>query len=501
MKKTVMIFTILSGIAKIIAFARELLLAYCFGASIISDVYLVSMTLPVTLFGFISSGITSGYIPIYSTVIGKKGKAQGIDFTNKVLNTLILVCLFFIGIYYFFSEIIVKLLASGFDAKTRELAINFTNISIWAIVLTCITTVFMAFLQINNKIEITALVSVPLNIGIAVSIAIAYSTKLLIILPIGYVIACFVQMLFLTLFVHKEGFAFQLTLGIKEEYLRQFYKTLWLLTVGSSAYQINLLIDRTLATTIATGGLSIFEYGSRINDLIMGMSIIPICTALFPKMSQCAGNMGDFKEKVNEAIVFFIQTMLPISALVMVYSRSIVKIIYYRGAFDKKSLDLTTEVVFFYGIGLLAFALRELFSKAFYALSDTKTPLYNTTIGIVVNIVLNIVLSKIIGIGGLAFATSISAIITAAMLFKALDKRTDGLNIRKYLGQVITILVLTIAGTSLSYFIYESVIKWINSEIIAFGVSIGLFILGYMIIAIKLNIFDFQLIKNKDFRK
>ena len=459
MKKTVVIFTILSGVAKIIAFAKELLLAYCFGTSTISDVYLVSMTLPMTLFGFISSGITSGYIPIYSMLVSKKNKNEGIKFTNWVINTLIIVCLLLIAVYYLFSELIVNLLASGFDSRTLNLAIDFTNISILAIVLTCITTVFMAYLQANNEIELTALVSVPLNIGIAVSIIIAYSLKLLIILPIGYVLACLFQMLFMVLYVRKEGFVYRVTLNLQDESVKKFYRTLGMLTIGSSAYQINLLIDRTLATTIMVGGLSVFEYGGRINDLIMGMSIIPICTALFPQMALSAEDENSFRDKISEAILFFIQTMVPISAIVMVFAYSIVKIIYYRGAFDESSLKLTTSVVFFYGLGLLAFALRELLSKAFYALSDTKTPLCNTAIGVAANIVLNIMLSKMIGIGGLAFATSISAVITVIMLMRALNKRMGGLNLKKHLRQVSIILILTTVDIILAYLLFQIIMK------------------------------------------
>ena len=264
------------------------------------------------------------------------------------------------------------------------------------------------------------------------------------------------------------------------------------LAVGGSAYQINLLIDRTLSTSIIVGGLSIFEYGSRINDLIMGMSIIPMCTALFPKISKCSDSLEVFKEKINEAIFFFVQIMCPISALVMMYSSKIVKMIYYRGAFNEKALELTTDVVFFYSIGLLAFALRELLSKTFYALSDTKTPLYNASIGIVFNIILNILLSNIIGIGGLALATSLSAIITVLMMFKALNKRLGGLNIRNYVNPIIKVFIITILGISLSYLIYKIIIRWLNIEFVACGISIGCFIFGYIFLITKLKVFNYQ---------
>ena len=65
------------------------------------------------------------------------------------------------------------LFASGFNGYTLEFARKFTNISIWAMVLTAIVTVLSGYLQINDQIKVTALISVPLNLGIISTIIIA----------------------------------------------------------------------------------------------------------------------------------------------------------------------------------------------------------------------------------------------------------------------------------------------------------------------------------------
>jgi putative peptidoglycan lipid II flippase len=73
---------------------------------------------------------------------------------------------------------------------------------------------------------------------------------------------------------------------------------------------------------------------------------------------------------------------------------------------------------------MVGFGLREVLSRVFYSLQDTRTPMINAAIGMLLNIILNIVLSRFLGIGGLALATSIAAIFTTALLFVSLRKKT-----------------------------------------------------------------------------
>lgn len=491
MKGTVFTFTLISIIAKIVAFGRELLLSSYYGTSEISDVYLLSMTLPVTIFGFVSTGIISGYIPIYVDIEREKGKEGAVSFTNQVLNTLIILCIIIIVFYWPFSRQLIRILASGFSEHSVDLAVRFTNISIWAIIFTCIITVYTGFLQINNRLQITATISIPLNTIIIISIILAKSTNQIIILPIGYTTAVVFQTMYVLCFVKKTCYHYRITLGSHSRYLRRFYQTIGMLAMGSSITQINLLIDRTLATRVTVGGLSVFEYGSRINDLIISLSITPICTAIFPQMVKVADNINLLKEEVSRSITFFFQIIAPVTVILLIFSESIVKAVYYRGAFDEQSLLLTSQVVFYYGMGLFAFALRDLLSKAFYSISDTKTPMVNSIIGVTLNIILNIVLSQIMGVGGLSLATSISAIITVILLYVSLTKKIGKIYLGNYKREVEGI-ILTIVCSPALMLAYKLIKNWLDIEFISLGVSVFIYIVVYGIALYKFNLIEYK---------
>ena len=79
MKKTALIIMIVTIFSKVVGFGREITLSYFYGASNISDAFLISLTIPSAVFSFIGTGISTGYIPLYSKIEQKYGQKKEID--------------------------------------------------------------------------------------------------------------------------------------------------------------------------------------------------------------------------------------------------------------------------------------------------------------------------------------------------------------------------------------------------------------------------------------
>ena len=142
-----MIVTILS---KILGFGREMVLSYVYGASAISDAYLISQTIPAVIFSFVSVGIATGYIPLYSRILSEHGKIEANRYTNNLINALLLLASAIVFIVLLFTQPIVKTFASGFTGETFQLAVSFTRISVFGVYFSAITIIFASFLQIQK---------------------------------------------------------------------------------------------------------------------------------------------------------------------------------------------------------------------------------------------------------------------------------------------------------------------------------------------------------------
>ena len=117
--------------------------------------------------------------------------------------------------------------------------------------------------------------------------------------------------------------------------------------------------------------------------------------------------------------------MIPVTAACILFSRDLVRAVFERGAFQEDSVALTAGVFGFYSMGLLFIACSTVVTNVFYGFGDTRTPLIIGVINMVVNVALNIVLSRIMGVNGLALATSLAAMISLGIRMAYVRKYAD----------------------------------------------------------------------------
>ena len=115
MKRAALLVMIITILSKFLGFGRDIVLSYVYGASAITDAYLISQTIPAVVFSFISAGIATGFIPMYSRILKKQGKSEANKFTSNLSNALLILASLVVAFVFLFTEPIVKLFASGFD--------------------------------------------------------------------------------------------------------------------------------------------------------------------------------------------------------------------------------------------------------------------------------------------------------------------------------------------------------------------------------------------------
>ena len=213
--------------------------------------------------------------------------------------------------------------------------------------------------------------------------------------------------------------------------------------------------------------------------------------------SIAANNQIEFKNSVRKTMNSIILFIIPISVGTMVLAEPIVKVLFQRGKFNASDTLMTANILIVYIIGIIAFSLRHVISKAFYSIQDTKTPMINGAISIIFNIVLNIILSKYLGYIGLAIATSISAFIGLALFYISLRKKIGNFGGKQILVTSIKCSISAIImgiATFVSYKYTSSILGlgFIN-EVIILGTSIGTGAIVYGIAVILLKVEEVSL--------
>lgn len=489
MKKTVLILMLVTIISKVLGFARDIVLSYFYGASDISDVYLISLTIPTVIFAFVGKGISVGFIPMYTRIESKNGTERANQYTNNVINFVLIVCtaIFIVGL--FFTEPIVKLFASGFEGKTLELTVTFTRITLIGVYFTGVNYVYLAYLQIKGVFVIPALMGLPANIIMVASIIIS-SHKNIYLLSVGSLIAIFSQFLLLFIFSYKSNYRYKPKLDYRDENIRKMAILALPAILGTSVTQINLLIDRTIASKLEVGGIAALNYASTLSVVIIGIFVLSISSVLYPKISKLSADnkITEMKTVLSGAIGAVNILVLPAAVGCMIFSGPIVEFLYGRGNFDSHALNMTSNALFYFSIGIVGLSHRETLSNTFYSLQDTKTPMINAAIAMILNIVLNLILSKYLGIGGLALATSISTIFCTILLVFNLRKRIGNLGLTGVSISFLKILIASLAMGGLSKYIYSLLLNKFNLDIsLIISVCIGAVVYFILIYLFKIK--------------
>ncbi|SHJ33726.1 putative peptidoglycan lipid II flippase [Dethiosulfatibacter aminovorans DSM 17477] len=478
-----MLITILS---KVTGFARDIVVSYFYGVSSITDAYLISLTIPDTIFAFIGTGIATSFIPIYNSLIEEKDGIAANRFTSNVINLILIISTVITITVLVFTVPAIQLFASGFKGETLKLTAQFVRFSIFTVYFSGLIYVFTAFLQLKNNYLGPALRIIPYNVLIIISIILSSKTDT-IVLAIGNIFAFAVQFIFLLKLVSKERYRHGFTIDLNDTYLREMLVLSIPVILGVSINQLNILVDKNIASRIMVGGISALSYSSRLNLFIQGIFVVPITTVMYPMISRMV--VAKDEERLKKTIYSSINSvnllLVPATFGAVLFSKQIVALLFGRGAFDSNAIVITASALAFYSLGMVAVGIRDVLSKSFYAMKDTKTPVINTTIGVSLNIILNILLSRYLGIGGLALATSISAFFTMGLMFMSLNKKLRVLGLKKMTIELMKILLASSAmGVVSKLFFYNFMSNEFNQSLsLVFSIVIGAityFILVYL---------------------
>jgi|LFRM01.1.fsa_nt_gb putative peptidoglycan lipid II flippase len=445
MKKATLLVMIMTIVSKFLGFGREMVFSYLYGVSVTTDAYLVSQTIPLAVFSFIASGVATGFVPMYSRILKEHSKPEADEFTSNLASALLLFASAVVVVVLIFARPIVKVFASGFTGQTLILAVRLTRISVFGVYFTGLVHIFTGYLRLYGNFIIPASIALPLNLVIIGSLFVSSRTSV-DVLALGTVLAPASQLLLYLPFIRRTGYTYKPLLNLNDDYIKEMALVALPVVVGTAVHEVNVLIDKTLASTIAVGGISALNYANRINGFVQGLFVVSVTTVLYPTISRMAanGDVDGFKARITEAISMVSLLVVPSTVGAMVFSQEIVTLLFGRGAFNQDAVLMTGRAFFYYSLGTAACGLRDVSSSAFYALQDTKTPMLNTTIGVALNIVLNVFLARLMGVGGLALATSVSGMISALLICRALKKKIGAFGMRESAKSLVKIVVASI---------------------------------------------------------
>lgn len=497
--KATVLLMIVTIVSKVLGLFRDSVLASAYGTGKYAAVYSTANSISTILFAVIGTALATSLIPLYNKLETEDSTERAMGFLNSVVNLVVIVCLAIAGLGIIFAGPLVKVFAPGYQGDVYTLCVQYTRILLPSIVFVGLANIFTSYLQIKKRYVIPGFIGMPYSVIIIVSIFLSLKTSPMV-LVVGTLVAISAKALFQLPFVYKEGYRYRPRINLQDPVMKDMMILILPVVIGVGANQINSIVDKSLASLLGTDVVASFSYAIKLYEFVQALFITSILAVIYPRLSSMivSERMDSFLNSLKKTMNVIIVALVPIIVGCIVLSKQIVEVLFQRNAFTSKDTTMTASILLIYVIGILAFALRDVLTRGFYSMEDSKTPMINSIISIVFNISLNLILVKPLGYKGLAIATAVSAYIGLFLFNRSMKKKIEGYSSRDnyivFAKALFAALIMGL-GVKLVYGILgTSLVGGLLLKLIALLSAVGVGVIIYAIVMHFLKVEEYEMI-------
>jgi putative peptidoglycan lipid II flippase len=425
-------------LSRVLGFVRDMVFAAFFGAGAGMDVFVISFQIPNFLRRLFAEGAFSqAFVPVLSEYQARRSPEEVKDLIDRTAGRLtgVLFAVTLVGVVG--APLLILVFSSGFKADPEKyaLAVEMLRITFPYLFFISLTAFAGAVLNTHGRFGVPAVTPVILNLCLIAGVV--WVEPMLGQSGLGVAWAVFIagvaQLAFQVPFLAREGLLPRLRWGAPHEGVRRILRLMMPALFGSSVAQLNMLVDRHIASYLQTGSMSWLWYSDRLMEFPLGVFAIALATVILPGLSRRHSERAPqaFSDTIDWSMRLTCVIVIPAGVAMFVLAGPILATLFQHGEFKAYDTRMTTYSLGVYALGLFGFTLVKVLAPAYFARQDTRTPVRVGVIAMVANIVLNlIIVVPMVKFGfvaphmGLVIATGLAAFINAGMLYRGL--RTTG---------------------------------------------------------------------------
>ncbi|HVE81156.1 MAG TPA: murein biosynthesis integral membrane protein MurJ [Candidatus Dormibacteraeota bacterium] len=453
-------------ISRLLGLLRDRLLVSNFGISPLTDAYTAAFRLPELLFTLLVSGAFAvAFIPVLAQHLSKGEQEEAWELSSILLNLLAVVTIAVGIIAFIFADPITRLIAPGFDEFRHNLTVDLTRIMLITPFLFAISSVLGGIQQSFNRFMFFALASVFYNLGIIFGIVFLSGDYSIYGVAYGVVIGAALQALLQILGLSGLGYRYRPSFNFRNKNVGKVVRLMIPRSLDQGIDQLHYTVETIIGSRLATGSLTSLYYANNLKNVPLSLIGVSIATAVFPRMAARAAK-GSMQKLIRDFVVnarLILFLVIPAATVALLMRGYIVRLLYGFG-------DATTANVLGWFAGVIIFqSLFFLVARMFYAMQDSKTPLYISIAAIGANIGLSLVLTEKFGVVGLAMAQSVVVTAETLVLLGILKYRLGSIGGRSILQGVFKMLIANAVMAGTIYILVARVLPLYKADV-GFGV-------------------------------
>lgn len=399
-------------ICKISAFLQDMIIAANLGATELGDAFNTVNGIQDTIYPMLAVGISQVFLPAYKSLLIKKGQEKADTLANYAIVFFTILSIIIVLLLVVFASQVVSVVVPGFSQEQKNVIARLVQISAISYTFTCIASIYSSILIAHSNFFASEIRGLFTHIPIIIAAVIFYDRYGLDALAYALIIASIMRLVVLLPFLHK-GYKFNLFNSVSLEYAKSLLSKLPAAFVSSGVIQLNTLVDKMMASTLAVGSISCLNYGTRVYMVLQELLANVLATSSYPQIIELIAKNELEKLEILirkiTLVIFFVT--VPVSIGGIVYSRQIIDFVFVRGAFTIDMGEITASVFGAYLLALSFSSLNGIFNNIYFGFGDTKSPMTFNILNLMLNIVFNFIFMRFWGLHGIALATSLASLI------------------------------------------------------------------------------------------
>lgn len=407
-------------LSRVLGLVREAVIASRFGTTSQYDVYVTAFGIPDTLFLIIIGGaVGSAFIPVFTGLMSKGKESQAWHLASTLMNaSVVLLSLGGIIMGLAAPALVGAIILPARPPDQQQLAVGLTRVLLLSPLFMGLGGWAMGILNARQHFLLPAIAPIAYNLSIIAGALFLAPTMGVFGLAWGVVAGALLHFGVQLPGLVRVGMRYSFRLKLSDEGVKQVGLLMLPRILGQGAFQVNIIAMRSIGSFLAAGRIAAFNYAYLLMILPHGVFALSLATVTFPTMAAqyAEKDLNGLRRTLARAVRVLLFLVIPSAVGLLMLRSQIVVSIFQFGAFKQSSTELVASALGYFALGLVAYAVVEVLTRAYYALHDTRTPVMVSLVTVALNLGLAAWLALGLGMSQDGLALSLAATTTLEMV-------------------------------------------------------------------------------------
>ena len=478
--RSTLIFSIATGLSRVLGLVREMVAAYYFGINGKINAFTVAFQIPNLVRALLADAALSGaFVPVFSDLLEKGERKRAWRVASTVFWLVLLILGGLTALFILIAPLLIK--PFGDPGGDFDLAVGLSRVLFPIVVLLGLSGVIVGILNTYDHFTVPALTPVFWNVAIIVGLAIGVprvssDNAELYVYAFAILIATVIQLMLPVPWLRGLDGRLQLVIDWRDPAVRRIFALMLPVTLTLGLINVSAVIDTLIASRLVDPDLAPAAINSafRLYMLPQGMFSVAVATVLFPALARLAArnDLDGFRATISTGLRQIGFLLIPAAVISAVLATPIVRLVYERGAFTESDVTVVAGCLAAFSLGLVFNGWMLMMTRGFYGLQSNWLPTVIAVGTLALNAVLDVALYPV-GVWGIPLATSLVNIVGVGFLLYFLRRRVGGLDLARVTDAVIRITIASIVLGAVAFGVWYGLDNALGRSVIAQIVSLG----------------------------